>query len=417
MNESRRQASDSEETLVKRPAGEQECNVAPPNAGPTIMQPILAYATYAMQSATVDNVRSAVLAHCTAIEIVEAKQVLWLRCGGDIIGSEMPRRRDTPARSIEEAHIHDILTALQKLDSADQPPTFAVLASDLGKIPRWHPEEMNQASLAERMLRMEQRMSALQETLDNNMAEQLAARDRTETAAEPFAALPIVATSPRPSQRQSTAEKCDQHDAPARQDVFTVINGRGRQRRSESVTAPERQTVATSNRFQVLESSQSYPSLTDATAATGARHWPTITAPPTDLQEVFREPAPAARRDRRRADNGPKSARRVITGRRKSGGGQFKGAAEPGRDLFVYRVHTDTVESHIKQLVTNVGYTVLDIQCVSNPKAKNKSFKLTVPVSQFHLVYSENFPWPDGVRVRKFVSPARTRHYDDRPET
>ena len=88
---------------------------------------------YALQSATADNVRSAVLGHCTANEIANAKQVLWQKCGGVLIGAEMPRRRDTTARTIEEAHVQDIVVALQKLDGADQIPPFAVLAHDSTK--------------------------------------------------------------------------------------------------------------------------------------------------------------------------------------------------------------------------------------------------------------------------------------------
>ena len=199
-----------------------------------------------------------------------------------------------------------------------------------------------------------------------------------------------------------------QHNASVRPGIYTVINGRGRKSRSLSETAPDQQAIETTNRFHAFEGSLSYQSLAEAAAGEA----PTITAPP-DPGDVFRAPARVERRERRRANNnnnnGPRPARRVITGRRQSGAGQFRGATEAGRDLFVYRVHADTVEADVQRLVTNVGYTVLNIECVSNPMSKYKSFKLTVPVSQYPQVYNESFPWPASVMVMKFVPPARSR--------
>ena len=72
----------------------------------SITQPLLAYMVYALQSATAEHVRIVVTGHFTVADITEAKQTLWSHCGGDVIGTEMPRRRDSSARSIEEAHVH-----------------------------------------------------------------------------------------------------------------------------------------------------------------------------------------------------------------------------------------------------------------------------------------------------------------------
>ena len=61
----------------------------------------------------------------------------------------------------------------------------------------------------------------------------------------------------------------------------------------------------------------------------------------------------------------------------------------------------------ITELVTSVGYEVRKIQCISNPNAMYKSFRLTIPVSQYTSIYSDEFPWPDGVKVRRFIRPRR----------
>ena len=61
----------------------------------------------------------------------------------------------------------------------------------------------------------------------------------------------------------------------------------------------------------------------------------------------------------------------------------------------------------IEELVTSEGYEVHSLQCVSHPDARYKSFKLSVPITQLHSIYNADFPWPEGVRVRKFISPAK----------
>ena len=117
-------------------------------------------------------------------DISEAKQELWRCYGGDVIGSDMPRRRESAARPLEEANTQDIKTALCKLDKARQLPNIMVDAFSLDKIPRWHPEEQNQICLADRMLRLENRVTRLQETMDNNMAENMVLKEKMDCMKE-----------------------------------------------------------------------------------------------------------------------------------------------------------------------------------------------------------------------------------------
>lgn len=96
----------------------------------------------------------------------------------------------------------------------------------------------------------------------------------------------------------------------------------------------------------------------------------------------------------------------VITGRNKNSNERFRGAPEASRDLFIYRVHPETLDDGIKDLISSEGCEIRNLACVSNPNAKFKSYKLTVPLSQFAKLHSEDFPWPEGVKVRKFVPPS-----------
>ena len=64
--------------------------------------------------------RTAITGHFSVADISEAKKELWRCCGGDVINSNMPRRRESTARPLEEANTQDIISALCKLDKARQ---------------------------------------------------------------------------------------------------------------------------------------------------------------------------------------------------------------------------------------------------------------------------------------------------------
>ena len=98
--------------------------------------------------------------------------------------------------------------------------------------------------------------------------------------------------------------------------------------------------------------------------------------------------------------------RNIITGRAslRPSANSFKGAPEPRRDLFIYRVDRDTTTSDLSTYIKDLGFNIRSLDCVSNDMAKFKSFKLSVPVSEFKDLFNENL-WPYGVRVRKYVTP------------
>ena len=101
--------------------------------------------------------------------------------------------------------------------------------------------------------------------------------------------------------------------------------------------------------------------------------------------------------------------RKIITGRGYNNSGGFKGAPEPNRELFIYRVDKQTTLRDLRVHVLDEGFDVRALECISNPNSKFKSFKLSVPVSQFSHLFDESI-WPIGVRVRKYVPPNHADH-------
>jgi hypothetical protein len=96
---------------------------------------------------------------------------------------------------------------------------------------------------------------------------------------------------------------------------------------------------------------------------------------------------------------------RIIKGKSQARHG-VKGAPEPSRHLFIYRVDPDTSENDIKVLLQDNQHdlNIRELVCTSHESAMFKSFKLTVPLSDYSALFNEDI-WPDGIRVRPFRNP------------
>ncbi len=99
----------------------------------------------------------------------------------------------------------------------------------------------------------------------------------------------------------------------------------------------------------------------------------------------------------------------MITGKKNalSQFGSFKGAPEPSRDLFVYRVAKTVDQTDIMTYLRSQAIDIRGLSCVSYQDAKFRSFKLTMGISHFDKVFDDSF-WPSGVRVRRFIPPKTT---------
>ena len=84
---------------------------------------------------------------------------------------------------------------------------------------------------------------------------------------------------------------------------------------------------------------------------------------------------------------------------------RIKGAPEPDRHLFIYRMGKETDDDALRDF----GTCIRSLDCISKPQFKFKSYKLTVPVSQFKTLFTSS-KWPKGIRVRKFIPPNSNRY-------
>ena len=106
------------------------------------------------------------------------------------------------------------------------------------------------------------------------------------------------------------------------------------------------------------------------------------------------------RQVRRKYNQKENRRRREITGTANKDC-RARGAPEPSRHLFISRIASET---NINDLHSDISVQYRDLACVSHNEAKFKSFKLTVPKSEFgDLFHSRR--WAEGFRVRPYITP------------
>ncbi len=321
-----------------------------------IMDPLLAYCVFAMQSGTMDKVKTAVMGyfHTDAINI--AKTTLWSKCNHDIIGAEQ-KHKNTGNRSKSEADVEDILRALTQLDG--NMPTVVISAKDLSFIPRSHPEELHDISLADRLNKIEKRMQKMCESLDGVIAENMALKDQINAVS--------VRSDPDPIS-------------------YAQITAHSMSCTSDRVSMPPPRSPLPSTR----KSAESQRPVRPRTTSPGNKSVQSLSSQTSGFQKQPHQ----LRKDRR--------ARKTLIGKSTTSS-QFKGAPEPDT-LFISRVEPDTTVQTIYDHLTEKSFTVQKLECVSHPNARYKSFKLTVPVKQYKKLYDEDL-WPAGVQIRRFNAP------------
>ena len=150
---------------------------------------------------------------------------------------------------------------------------------------------------------------------------------------------------------------------------------------------------------------------------TGVKNAGAVTVDKADTVQNVYKGRPLGRRDivsvnTTDTDNGflyqPREVRRMrkpqshsaVVGIR-AANGRFRGAQVPSRDIFVYRVENDALESEIECHVKDNGIVPRSVETVSHADAIYKSFKLTVYVNDMGKVRDADF-WPEGIMVRRY---------------
>lgn len=415
-----------------------------------IVNPLLTYIVFATNSGTQENVKEAVIGHFTLSQMQEARDVLWDTCSVDIIGDKPGRN----SRSKKEAYVSDIMSALSRLDKAETMPMFLIDAFSLRLIPRAHPEELNNITLIDRLNRYEYKLKTMQEAIDRIVCENLEIKDILKTVPPTYSEIasgskplpdvqkpyetaavltgeqkpiPSVVSGDLPPRVQITGAEAGKSsekqpmrgvkpDVPA--DNQSDSHGRGAPRRGRGRgrgsgrergwglsggfgrgSVPHSDTLGFTT--HMLSRALSIASLDRASIKSDCRS----TRDQSHDSEEFQFPSYASKKLRKQEAR----RRKVITGT--SGySGNFKGAPEPTRDLFLSRVDSAVSGDDIRAYLSEQNVTVRALVKISHDDSKFKSFKLSVPVSVVHNLLQDSM-WPSGVRVRRYVAPNTERKH------
>ncbi len=390
-----------------------------------LVEPLLAYITFAMQSATEANIKRAVLGRFDHEEIIDAKTKLWSCCGEEKLG-EFQRRKDSSSRSEREAHLADIISALIRLDNEDKMPTIAIEAMSLGKIPRSHPEELNNISMADRLNQMEHKMASLAQVLDTYIQDNMAMRKEIECLKKKgnmpkktFAEM-VCATANKLSVSAVSSVESSTNDGkilPSRNpqqsigDVEglrnTEVIAEGEENQTASI-APSRDQLSSQESHQEASSQESHqeassqeePSESQHEARGSQQDNSTSKSEDSGFQKQRhqrkKERQQEVRKERR-------SKHQYLTGRGASRSG-VRGAPEPVRYLFIKNIMKGTPDSDVHDMIEEKGFVIRELKRISHPDAKGNSFKLSVPASQFDRLFDEDL-WPAGVKIRIYRAP------------
>ena len=354
-------------------ANNSDVNLGSVNKDTILLDPLLSYVVFALQSGSVEIVKNAVLGYFSNVDINLTKDLLWSHCGTEGIG-EKPKRKGSNLRSEAEANLMDIISSWMKLDRANNTPIIAICAENLRTIARSHPEELNAITLVDRLNQLEQRMTNMQTNMDCMMAHNMNLNDQVKDLSSyasrvksPVVPVPVLT-------RDIHGNKTD-----------AVENHAESLPIDHTLHADPKQTK------QKEQSQNDFSNtLTDSN------------------DDGFQLPSEALRRQRRAATRKQK----VVSGSKNTS--NIRGAPEPSRDIFVYRVHGDTSLEEMHQYITSQGFTVRDIKCTSKAESIFKSFCVTLPLSQFKDAFQPTV-WPEGVRMRRFWPKKDANHAQ--PET
>lgn len=382
----------------------------------TINEPLLAYITFALQTGTVENVKKAVIGFFTAEQIVRAKNVLWKNVHSVAIGKNVSRKSSN-VRTEQEANVTDIVSAIQKLDKTNEMPDIVISALSLGKIPRSVPEELNAISIVDRLAKIEDLVKLIQESVVKNSndirmnkIEQAVTRQSCEQNS-----LPKRLEVPKTTMQESgwSGLQVEPWDEAAWSP--SVPEG---SKRAESFVDAVKNSRETCSRNQPY-SQRGRGGIREGRGGqgglSGART--NLLAPPEVLRlrgsnasvasSVNTDGFQLSSQDLKKQRRNDRRRRRVVTGKSSVPVDcKIKGAPEPDRDLFISRLDKGTNDYDFKSFIENNGFCVRKLQCVSHEDAYFKSYRLTVPKSEFPGLFNEDM-WPTGVCVRKYVIPPR----------
>ena len=337
------------------------------NAGLVVVHsPLLSYVHYLLHYHDDDYVKKFIISQFSKDSIVEAKQSL---CGFYSDHFIFQQRKDSASRSAKEAHLADIIEALKYMDD-NLEGKFKLYINSAVLMQLAKPENL----MEQRLNLLEQKVSSLISVIDMYVAENNSLNENIEKLSKKTYAEAVVGHSVEGKSAPSAQDSDAETKSEAPRTPITSLN-----------------TITLSQGVKSGNQDGKYDNVTSKESSTE-----TLSVPDVRQSEVVTPSYSFQKRKNRQK-------RLIITGNSVTCKG-VSGAPEPTRHLFIKRINEDTDNEAVQNMIQQYGFCIKDFRCISHPEARFKSFKLSVPASQFERLFDEKL-WPEGVVVRMFRTP------------
>jgi len=156
-----------------------------------LLNELLSYVCCYRNKSSVDCIRRVVLQFYLPEEIAVAKKLLVREFGARIKNSSLiTERRSSTARPAHDAEVNDIISILDELDVQQALDIYMFVCSDITRIPKYGPEELNIGAVVERQVRIETVVDSLAATVGElNSRDSLQSKTVSSEAMDKIAGL------------------------------------------------------------------------------------------------------------------------------------------------------------------------------------------------------------------------------------
>ena len=417
---------------------------------------VLAFTAYGLDTGTDINVSRILGETFRPEEIDSARDLLWDSCHDGYL-PEKKNRHNTEKRTGKQAKVEDIVAWVSTLTQLMKRPQFVVDVEGLARMPKFQIESISEVALSDRIVKLESRVSGLNSTVIQHIIDvetEVAALRKSLSSMKarevsphsdipnhtpsrvPAVSMGVPSSPPAvdsPANRGTPRERTSSEDSKTHTEVFTA----GIPSSASGISSPTSQPGHTSpevcsSGLDLSQSSQSAPVTqpVDNTAKSTVRTAHTIagddgrtydkplrvnlddsssrsyTNVPHNTQPEVNVLIPDAASPSSTpalesyVDVAKKGAkRRIVFGN--SDNSVIKAAPEVLFHAAITGVDCSLKEDDLKSFLKGKHIVFRDVKCYSREQSLSKTFKVSLPPSQYRRLQNPKL-WGTGIVVKRF---------------
>ena len=347
----------------------------------THINELLCYATNYIHNSTLLNIKKIIEMFYSGEEVSTAKSLLWDLRGGNL--APIIDRKTTIKRTGTAANIDDIFDALLKLDAEQDLPIF--VARDVERIPDRQPEQLNILTVIDRLSKIEHSLKVQDEAVTNFGFEMFTIKDVLEQHSKKIENFEDK-TNPANNHQ---VKKTDSNKNAGYSTSDSSNTNKENKDNIKDIQADYDKDVINNNKISSHSNHESADDTKNVLMKIKRFEDEMLLRTP-DIKQID----PANDDDEGFQLYESRSARR----RRLQNESPFEGAPLPQKIVFVNRIAKGNSKTIVNHLNKN-NIKSQEIEMVSHPDAKFKSFKVKIFTNDLNKVLGRDF-WPSGVNAR-----------------